>query len=140
IMERKGLLKQYNIVLPSLNGKDQNKLLFLSPKLTPESPEVKEYVTKLQDKALLVGRSYRAAKIEAVDIEVEPLSELQKRMAAEAVANNSVNLLAASITSIPQSTSYDKLMSSISTTDSANLNNEIPSSQSNTNEKVPNDM
>jgi hypothetical protein len=140
IMERKGLLRQYNIVLPSLNGKDQNKLLFLSPKLTPESPEVKEYVTKLQDKALLVGRSYRAAKIEELDIEVEPLSELQKRMAAEAAANNSINPLASSITSIPQSTSYDKLMSSISTTDSANPNNEDQNSQSNTNEKVPNDM
>ncbi|RIA98286.1 hypothetical protein C1645_870827 [Glomus cerebriforme] len=134
VMERKGMLRQYNIVLPSLNGKDQNKLLFLNPKLTPESPEVKEYVTKLQDKALLVGRSYRAAKIEQVDyIELEPLSELQKRMATEAAANNSVNLLAASISTIPQSTSYDKLMLSMPTTDSN-------SSQFNTNEKLPNDM
>ncbi|GBC02145.1 hypothetical protein RclHR1_04480009 [Rhizophagus clarus] len=132
VMERKGLLRQYNIILPSLNGKDQNKLLFLSPKLSPESPEVKEYVTKLQDKALLVGRSYKAAKIEEYVVELEPLSELQKRMAAEAAANNSVNLLA----SIPQSTSYDSLISSIST----DLNNESQISQSNANEKVPNDM
>ncbi|CAB4436060.1 unnamed protein product [Rhizophagus irregularis] len=121
VMERKGLLRQYNIILPSLNGKDQNKLLFLSPKLSPESPEVKEYVTKLQDKALLVGRSYKAAKIEELVVELEPLSELQKRMAAEAAANNSVNLLA------------DNLMSS-------DLNNESQISQSNANEKVPNDM
>src|SRR5581483_8029072 len=63
------------------------------------------------------------------DIEVEPLSELQKRMAAEAATNNSINLLAA----IPQSTSYDRLVSSTST----DLNNE---NQSNSNEKISNDM
>ncbi|CAI2169647.1 18759_t:CDS:10 [Funneliformis geosporum] len=136
-MERKGLLRQYNVVLPSLNGKDQVKLLFLHPDLTPDDPKVKEYVTKLQDKALLVGRSYRATKIEEIDIEVEPLSELQKRMAAEAAANNSVNPLSTSLTSIPQPTIYDKLMSSMPTLDSVNSNVE---SLPNLNEKIPNDM
>ncbi|CAG8528472.1 10119_t:CDS:10 [Funneliformis mosseae] len=136
-MERKGLLRQYNVVLPSLNGKDQVKLLFLHPDLEPGDPKVKEYVTKLQDKALLVGRSYRATKIEEIDIEVEPLSELQKRMAAEAAANNSVNPLSTSLTSIPQQTIYDKLMSSMPTMESVNSNVE---NQPNINEKLPNDM
>ncbi|CAG8739192.1 18507_t:CDS:1, partial [Acaulospora morrowiae] len=85
-MEEKGLLKTYNVSLPLLNGGSNTKLLFLHPSLTPSSPIVKEYVTKMLDRAILIGRSFKPSKIEEVNIEVEPLEEFQRRVAAEAAA------------------------------------------------------
>ncbi|CAG8676630.1 17581_t:CDS:2, partial [Acaulospora colombiana] len=85
-MEEKGLLKTYNVSLPLLNGGSNTKLLFLHPSLTPSSPVVKEYVTKMLDRAILIGRSFKPSKIEEVNIEVEPLEEFQRRVAAEAAA------------------------------------------------------
>ncbi|CAJ0758213.1 2839_t:CDS:10 [Entrophospora sp. SA101] len=82
-MEAKGLLKLYNVSLPLLNGNSQNKLLFLHPSMTSSSPQVKEYVARLKDKAILIGKSCKPTRIEDMNLEVEPLSEMQKPQSNE---------------------------------------------------------
>ncbi|CAG8446026.1 5398_t:CDS:10 [Diversispora eburnea] len=112
-MEEKGLLKTYNISLPLLNGGSNSKLLFLHPNLTPSSPIVKEYVTKMLDRAILIGRSFKPSKIEEVDVEVEPLEEFQRRVAAEAAAGEATISLDLSSISDPVTNnpeSYETLM------------------------------
>ncbi|CAG8585570.1 5903_t:CDS:10, partial [Cetraspora pellucida] len=118
LMEEKSLLRTYNVKLPLLNGNYNTKILFLHSSLTSSSPIVKEYVAKMEDRAILVGRSHKQTKIEELDIEVEPLEQLQKRLAVEAAADESINLL-----SLPTSNnghnepeSYEALMSNMSST------------------------
>ncbi|CAG8773838.1 34146_t:CDS:1, partial [Racocetra persica] len=116
LMEEKGLIRTYNVKLPLLNGSFNTKVLFLHSSLTSSSPIVKEYVAKMEDRTMLVGRSHKPTKIEELDIEVEPLEQLQKRLAVEAAADESINLLNLPTFNNNESESYEALMSNMSST------------------------
>ncbi|ORY03011.1 hypothetical protein K493DRAFT_334426 [Basidiobolus meristosporus CBS 931.73] len=79
-LEEENLLTQYTVKLPLLNGTYNTKILFLHPSLTPQSPEVKEYVALMRDRIMLVGSTFKPPKIEEENIEVERLEDMRKRI------------------------------------------------------------
>ncbi|KAK9768259.1 hypothetical protein K7432_001226 [Basidiobolus ranarum] len=79
-LEEENLLTQYTVRLPLLNGTYNTKILFLHPSLTPQSPEVKEYVALMRDRIMLVGSTFKPPKIEEENIEVERLEDMRKRI------------------------------------------------------------
>jgi hypothetical protein len=85
-MEMKGLLKRYTVALPLLNGGITRKLLFLHPTLTPDCKQVKEYIAKMQDKAILAGGTFKATPVDEVDVEVERLEDLQRRIGVDGIS------------------------------------------------------
>ncbi|KAF9080508.1 hypothetical protein BGX23_002029, partial [Mortierella sp. AD031] len=86
ILEQDGLLKLFKIQnVPMPGGTATDKTLILHPDVDPESDEVKTFVKDCSNRYLLFGglANKPMQRVEKVEVEVETLDEMQRRLGGE---------------------------------------------------------